>query len=328
MKQIKSQAETRHIPVHIISSQDIEPKVALENGAFNFTNKPISESGLKNLFDSISEVTLKQNGKVILFYDKEEQMQAVSSFLLERNIEPKTFKLSEANQLPSDYSEVDAVIIDIDSRKSAIPNLLEQLKGKIKANTMPVIVLNNTYLSTLDQRKIKNYQSHFILKITKSYQGILEEMSMFLNFISRDLSLKKMRPPIVSAKVLENKTILLVDDDNENRFSISKIIELQNANVLHAVNGKDALEKFVSAPVIDAVLMDIMMPEMDGYEAMRELRKMDKGKTVPIIALTAKTQADERENCLKNGASDYMPKPIDADLLISLLKVWINQSLK
>ena len=328
LKELKDNSETKNIPVHIVSSQDFDSKKAREQGAVAFTNKPISESGLQKLFESLTEISAKQNGKIALFFDKEEHRSGMSSFLSEKNLEAVAFDVNNGDEFPEDFAIFDAIIIDIDSRKSAIPNLLEKLKERVSVKTLPVVVLSNTYLSVLDTKRINKYQNEFLLKIAKSYTGIIDEISLFLSFVSRESNAKKMRPTIVSAKVLEDKKILLVDDDEENRYSIGKLMELQKAKVIHARNGKEALEKFAADTEIDAVLMDIMMPEMDGYEATREIRKMPSGMRVPIIALTAKTQPDERENCLKNGASDYMPKPIDPDLLVSLLKVWINQNEK
>jgi CheY-like chemotaxis protein len=191
---------------------------------------------------------------------------------------------------------------------------------------MPVIVLSNTYLSSLDIKRINQYNESFILKIVKSYSNIIDEMSLFLHYITKKEASIKMRPAIISAKALEKKKILLVDDDAENRFSIGKILEAQKAEVIHATNGKEAIDVWKNNKDISLILMDVMMPEMDGYEAIKEIRKLENGKNIPIISLTARTQADEREKCISSGASDYASKPIDADLLISLSKIWILNS--
>jgi CheY-like chemotaxis protein len=148
-------------------------------------------------------------------------------------------------------------------------------------------------------------------------------MSLFLHYITKKDFTVTMRPAIISAKTLENKKILLVDDDAENRFSISKILETQKVQVIQAADGKQAIDLWKNNQDISLILMDVMMPEMDGYDAIKVIREHDNGKNIPIISLTAKTQADEREKCIKSGASDYVSKPIDADLLISLAKIWI-----
>ncbi|MFN5182125.1 MAG: response regulator [Bacteroidota bacterium] len=326
MKELKANDQTKNIPVHIVSSQDLDAKSIKEIGAVDFSEKPLVQSDLKKLFQNLSEVSLKENGKVALFADRVEHKDAILSFLIEKNLQISAYSNDKESEFPEDFSIYDAIIIDVDNRKSKIANLLEKIKNKISIKNLPVIILSNTFLSSIETKRIFKFQNDFNIKIAKSYSGIIDEISIFLSFVSKDGNQAKMRPAIVPAKVLEGKKILVVDDDEENRFSIGKLMESQKVEVIYSVNGKEALDKFSRESDLSAILMDIMMPEMDGYEAMREIRKLTSGKRIPIIALTAKTQPDERENCLKNGASDYLPKPIDSDLLISLLRVWVNQA--
>ena len=328
LKELKDFAETKHIPVHITSSNDLDIKTIRESGAIDFTSKPFSEDNIQNVFRSLEEIASKKTGKIALFSDKKEHALAMTAFLKERQIEIISFTPDHEID-PSIWDNgFDSIIIDIDSRKSKIPNLLEKLTKVVPTTLMPVIVLSNTYLSTLDVKKINQFSDFFILKIVKTYSSIIEEMSLFLHYITKKDQTIKMRPAIISAKTLENKKILLVDDDAENRFSISKILEAQKAEVIHATNGKEAIDVWTKNHDIALILMDVMMPEMDGYEAIKEIRKLDNGKNIPIVSLTAKTQADEREKCINSGASDYASKPIDADLLISLIKIWILNSEK
>lgn len=323
LKELKEFAETKHIPVHIVSSQDLDSKTIRESGAIDFTNKPISDDNMQNVFRSLEEIASKETGKIALFSDKKEHALAMTQFLKERQIEITTFNPDVEMDASIVNGGFDAIILDMDTRKSKIPNLLEKLTKVLPNKLMPVIVLSNTYLSSLDVKRINHYNEAFILKIVKSYSSIIDEMSLFLHYITKKGEAIKMRPAVISAKTLEKKKILLVDDDAENRFSISKILEAQKAVVIQATNGKEAIDVWKSHKDISLILMDVMMPEMDGYEAIREIRKLDNGKNIPIISLTAKTQADEREKCINAGASDYASKPIDADLLISLTKIWI-----
>ncbi len=326
LKELKDFAETKHIPVHIVSSQDLDSKTIRESGAIDFTNKPISDDSMQNVFRSLEEIASKETGKIALFSDKKEHALAMTEFLKERHIEISTFNPDVEIDDSIVKGGFDAILIDIDTRKSKIPNLLEKLTKVLPNKLMPVIVLSNTYLSSLDVKRINHYNEAFILKIVKSYSSIIDEMSFFLHYITKKGEAIKMRPAIISAKTLENKKILLVDDDAENRFSISKILEAQKAEVIQATNGKEAIDVWKNNHDISLILMDVMMPEMDGYEAIKQIRKLDNGKNIPIISLTAKTQADEREKCINSGASDYASKPIDADLLISLTKIWILNS--
>ncbi len=323
LKELKDFAATKHIPVHIVSSQDIDSKTIREFGAIDFTNKPLSVDNMQNVFRSLEEIASKETGKVALFSDKKEHAMAMTAFLKERQIEIVSFDPDKVIDSLFGSLGFDAIIIDTDTRKSKIPNLLEKLTQVLPNKLMPVIILRNTYFSTLDIKRINQYNDAFILKIVKSYSNIIDEMSLFLHYITKKDFTVTMRPAIISSKTLEHKKILLVDDDAENRFSISKILETQKVQVIQAANGKQAIDLWKNNKDISLILMDVLMPEMDGYEAIKEIREHDNGKNIPIISLTAKTQADEREKCIKSGASDYMSKPIDADLLISLAKIWI-----
>ena len=328
LKELKDFAETKHIPVHIVSSQDLDSRTTKESGAIDFTNKPISDDNMQNVFRSLEEIASKETGKIALFSDKKEHALAMTEFLKERQIEIITFTPDSEIDNSISKNDFDAIIIDVDTRRAKVSNLLEKLTKVLPNKLMPVIVLSNTYLSSLDVKRINHYHDAFILKIVKSYSNIIDEMSLFLHYITKKGAVVKMRPTIISAKALEKKKILLVDDDAENRFSISKILEAQKAEVIQATNGKEAIDVWKNNKDISLILMDVMMPEMDGYEAIKEIRKLENGKNIPIISLTARTQADEREKCISSGASDYASKPIDADLLISLSKIWILNSNK
>ena len=326
LKELKDFAETKHIPVHIVSSQDLDSKTIKESGAIDFTNKPISADNMQNVFRSLEEIATKETGKIALFSDKKEHALAMTEFLKERKIELISFNPDNELNISISQNHFDAIIIDVDTRRAKVSNLLEKLTTVLPNKLMPVLVLSNTYLSTLDTKRINQYNDSFILKIVKSYSNIIDEMSLFLHYITKKDASTKMRPAIISAKALEKKKILLVDDDAENRFSISKILETQKAEIIHATNGKEAIEAWKNNKDISLILMDMMMPEMNGCEAISEIRKLENGENIPIISLTARNHADEREKCISNGASDYVSKPIDADLLISLIKIWILNS--
>jgi len=327
LKELKEFAATKHIPVHIVSSEDLNTKSIKELGASDFTNKPISETHLQHLFESLEKIASKEHGQIALFSDRLEHGLAMNEFLKEQTIEVISFNPDDDLSASSLSINFDAIVIDIDARRAKVATLLEKLSKLIPNKLMPVIVLSNTYLSSLDLKRINQYNEFFILKIVKSYSSVIDEISLFLHYISKHQT-TTMRPAIIASKVLENKTILVVDDDYENRFSIGKILEAQKAHVIFATNWKEALEKWNTHSNISLILMDVMMPEMDGYETMREIRQFENGKQVPIISITARTQADERQKCIDSGASDYVSKPIDADLLVSLIRVWILNSNK
>jgi CheY-like chemotaxis protein len=192
---------------------------------------------------------------------------------------------------------------------------------------LPVIIFTGKNLSKSEEGKIRQYADSIVVKTAHSYQRILDEVSLFLhlveeNNLNTNLPGKYRRLGALS-EVLSNKKVLVVDDDVRNIFSLTKALELQQMKVFSAVDGKEALQMLKENPDMDVVLMDIMMPEMDGYTAIQEIRKNNKFRNLPIIAVTAKAMTGDREKCIKAGASDYISKPVDVDQLLSLLRVWL-----
>jgi PAS domain S-box-containing protein len=323
LKELKNFAETKNIPVHILSSEDIDKNKSKIAGAIDFTSKPVNDERLEKVFNSLNDLFSGKSGKVLLFSDVEEHRLSLENFLNEKELEVISLEPESELSLAPLKEDTTAILIDLDFKKGKVSKFLEKIKPHFGGNSIPVIIFCNTYLSSLDQKRIHQFDDSFIIKIVKNYSGIVDEIGLFLNYVNNGNSTKTIKPAVIPAKLLENKKILVVDDDEQNRFSISKLLETNKANVIQAVNGKNALEVWKVNPDIDVVLMDIMMPEMDGYEATAELRKLKGGDKVPIIALTGKTQADERERCIKCGCSDYLTKPIDADFLLSLIRIWL-----
>ena len=192
LKELKDFAETKHIPVHIVSSQDLDSKITKESGAIDFTNKPISDDNMQNVFRSLEEIASKETGKIALFSDKKEHALAMTEFLKERQIEIITFTPDSEIDNSISKNDFDAIIIDVDTRRAKVSNLLEKLTKVLPNKLMPVIVLSNTYLSSLDVKRINHYHDAFILKIVKSYSNIIDEMSLFLHYITKKVAVVKM----------------------------------------------------------------------------------------------------------------------------------------
>jgi tubulin-specific chaperone A len=191
---------------------------------------------------------------------------------------------------------------------------------------LPIIVYTGKVLTKEDEMQLKQYAESIIIKGVRSEERLLDEVTLFLHRIESDLpevQQQKLRMLHDKEMVLFDKTILMVDDDIRNVFALSSVLEEKGMTTIIAENGKDALELLQDHPDIDLVLMDIMMPEMDGYEAMKEIRKQPQFSKLPIIALTAKAMKGDRQNCIDAGANDYLSKPVDIDKLISLLRVWL-----
>ena len=328
LKEVKDFAETKYIPVHIVSSEDIEKKKGTAAGAVSVTAKPLSSEAMQKVLSSLEKLSSQKTGKTFLLSDKEEHRIAMQDFLSETGIEVFSVDLNADINAQLKDQEISVIILDVASKKTKIAGILETLSKDFSGKSISVIILSSAYLSSLEQKRIDNYKDQFTIKIVKSYSDLAEEINLFFNYIVKTDGPRKLRPIVNSAKLLENKKILVVDDDEQNLFSIGKLLETHKATVVKARNGKEALDLFASDSGIDTVLMDVMMPVMDGYEATREIRNLPRGKNVPIITLTAKSQPDEREKCLKNGSSDFITKPLDADQLIGLIKVWLTNASK
>jgi CheY-like chemotaxis protein len=205
-------------------------------------------------------------------------------------------------------------------------DLLEKVKSDTEKSELPIIIYTGRELSPQDETRIKKYAETIILKDVKSPERLLDETALFLHRIEAKLpeQKRKMLEHLHDAdSVVAGKKVLVVDDDVRNIFSLTSMLEDHGMVVRFAENGKQALDQLKKDPEVDAVLMDIMMPEMDGYETTRAIREMDQFKTLPIIALTAKAMKGDREKCIAAGASDYITKPVDTDQLLSLLRVWL-----
>ena len=221
---------------------------------------------------------------------------------------------------------VDCVILDMGIPAQRSYDVLEDVKKTPGLENLPIIVFTGKNLSHVEEMKIKQYADSIVVKTAHSYERILDEVSLFLHLVednkkeSKTYRYKKMGE---LGEVLKGKTILIADDDVRNIFSLTKSLENFGIKVISAVDGKEALKQLEQNKKVDLVLMDMMMPEMDGYESTKRIRSISKYKNLPVIAVTAKAMTGDREKCIAAGASDYITKPVDVDQLISLLRVWL-----
>ncbi len=220
------------------------------------------------------------------------------------------------------------MVLDLGLKNSGMSgfDLLEKVKSDPENHDLPIIIYTGTELSPEDETRIKKYAETIIVKDVKSPERLLDETALFLHRIEAKLpeQKRKMLEHLHDAdSVVAGKSVLVVDDDVRNIFSLTSMLEDHGMYVRFAENGKQAIEQLKEDPNVDAVLMDVMMPEMDGYETTKAIRAMDQFKALPIIALTAKAMKGDREKCIAAGASDYITKPVDTDQLLSLLRVWL-----
>ena len=328
LKSLKANPKTKHIPVHMMSAGDVKGERALKEGAIGFLKKPIESDQLEHAFSMLNSGHILYNFQTVLIIeDHELQSLAVKEQLVEKGIEvAQAFTGQEALEMLENQS-FDCIILDLNLPDISGFDLLDKIKTQDRFTHIPVII--NTAME-LDQDKIAHimkYSEAMVLKSNKSNDRLIDEVSLFMNKLKKQEPFQtpaKTKTISTIEKVLKDKTILITDDDMRNIFALSSALQVYDIHIVIANNGREAIEKLEEKESIDLVLMDIMMPEMDGYEAMRIIRDNKKYKKLPIIALTAKAMKNDREKCIEAGANDYIAKPVDIDQLLSMLRVWLS----
>ncbi|MCX8525626.1 response regulator [Chryseobacterium formosus] len=328
MDELKSTPETKHIPVHMMSALHVK-KESLMKGAVDFINKPVALDQMTDVFRKIEEALQQGPKKVLIVEENAKHASALSYFLSNFNISLSVENNVEdvVNALSSKQNE--CVILDIGDSRGNEYQIIESIKSYEGLENLPIIIFTERNLSQSEELKIKQYADSIVVKTAHSYQRILDEVGLFLHLVEeKNNSLENVRSKTLGSltEVLSGKKILITDDDARNIFSLTKSLEKYKVEAIVAMDGKHALEQIKQNPDIDVILMDMMMPEMDGYESIREIRKMPKLARLPIIAITAKAMIGDRQKCIDAGASDYISKPVDIDQLLSLLRVWLYES--
>jgi CheY-like chemotaxis protein/HAMP domain-containing protein/putative methionine-R-sulfoxide reductase with GAF domain len=326
LKQLKNDPDLRHIPVQIFSGYDDRRQEGLELGAFDFIKKPVSPTDLGNVFERVEEFINKKLKKLLIVEDNPEQNKAIRELI--GNGDVKTFSAyagEEAFEIML-KENFDCIIVDLGLPDMSGFELLEKIKANSSLQKTPVIVYTGKDLNKEETTRLNKMASTVVLKTANSTERLLDETTLFLHRVESRLPQEKqqmIRKLHRTDEVLKNKKVLIVDDDVRNIFSLTNTLEEEEMQCISAENGNQAIKRFKEHPDINIILMDVMMPEMDGYEATREIRKMDKGRKLPIIAFTAKAMKGDREKCLEAGMSDYIAKPVDIEQLLSLLRVWL-----
>jgi signal transduction histidine kinase/DNA-binding response OmpR family regulator/CHASE3 domain sensor protein len=329
MDELKGDPKTRHIPVHIMSSYEVKSE-SLTKGAVDFINKPLALEQMQGIFEKI-EYVLKHNPKKVLIVEENTKHARALAYFLETydiNLEVQNRVEDAVKSLKQ--NNIDCVILDMGIPDQKSYDTLEEVKKIPGMENLPIIIFTGKSLSKTEEQRIKKYADSIVIKTAHSYKRILDEVSLFLHLVENKDKKEDAHPKYHKLgaldEVLKNKTVLIADDDMRNIFSLTKALENYKMNVITAVDGKDALKQLRDNQKVDIVLMDMMMPEMDGYESTREIRKDRKLKDIPVIAVTAKAMMGDRAKCISAGASDYITKPVDIDQLLSLLRVWLYES--
>jgi signal transduction histidine kinase/DNA-binding response OmpR family regulator/CHASE3 domain sensor protein len=329
MEELKKDPQTRHIPVHIMSSFEVKNE-SLQKGAVDFVAKPLAADRMENIFEKIDHVLDRGARKVLIVEDNARHAQALAYFLSTHEVGTEISQTVTDSIATLKNAGVDCVILSRDREDTDAGETLEKVRQNSGLEDIPIIVFTGKSISKGEEVRMRQYADSIVVKTAHSYQRILDEVSLFLHLVDEGRK-KEAAPKALSRlgaleEVLKNKTVLVADDDVRNIFSFTKALETHKMRVFSAMDGKEALAVVENPDIsIDIILMDMMMPEMDGFEAISRIRKNPRMKRVPIIAVTAKAMAGDREKCIRAGASDYISKPVDIDQLLSLLRIWLYE---
>lgn len=326
LRELKDDPELRHIPVHIISAND-RSVAPIKAGAIDFLTKPVTRAQLDASFERIGDFVNRKVKNLLIVEDDEKLRKAIVRLIgngdvtcLEANTGARALAMLED-------SAVDCMVLDVGLPDMSGFELIKELQQS-ETRIPPIIIYTGRELTREENNELQQYTDSIIIKGVKSEERLLDETALFLHRTVKNLP--KSKREMISRlydpeEMLMGKKVLVVDDDMRNVFALSKVLKSRGMDVLKAENGLAALSVLEDRGDVDMVLMDIMMPEMDGYECMKKIRSLNGFGELPIIALTAKAMKEDREKCIDAGASDYIPKPVDVDRLFSLMRVWMPQ---
>ena len=325
LNNLKLDPATRHIPVQMLSVEE-ERQHGLAHGAFSYLVKPTTTEDLERAFDRIKTYVTPHKKRLLVVEDNDIERRSVVDLLLHEDIEITATATGREALQALDAGTFDCCVIDLRLPDMSGFELLDRIQGDPVIRDLPVVVFTGKDLSEDEEERLRAAAKSVVLKDVQSPERLFDETALFLHRVVADLPEAKqqlLERLHGSNDVLRKRKVLVVDDDARNIFALTTVLENHEMDVLSATNGRQAIELIEQTPDLSVVLMDIMMPEMDGYETMREIRKDPRLRTLPILALTAKAMKGDREKCLEAGASDYVAKPVNTDQLLSLLRVWL-----
>jgi CheY-like chemotaxis protein/signal transduction histidine kinase len=327
LNNLKLDPSTRHIPVQMLSVEE-QRQHGLAHGAFSYLVKPATTGELASALDKLRGYTASHEKRLLVIEDDARERSSIVALLEHDDIVIEAVGTgAEALHALRDR-RFDCCVVDLRLPDMSGFELLETLQREPQLREIPVVVFTGKELCADEEARLRSASKSIVLKDVQSPERLFDETALFLHRVVSDLPEDKRRMIERlhgSTEALRGRKVLVVDDDARNIFALTTILENQEMEVLSATNGRQAIDLIEDTPELGVVLMDIMMPEMDGYETMRQIRKLPEFRSLPILALTAKAMKGDREKCLEAGASDYIAKPVNTEQLLSLLRVWLHR---
>ena len=327
LSQLKQNPATRHIPVQLVTL-DEDRQHGLAQGAFAFVNKPTTADGVRDALSRIKSFSASNRKRLLVVEDNPAEQLGITALLGHSDIEIETAANGREALAVLRQNPADCVVLDLKLPDMTGFEVLETLGTDPELSDIPVVVFTGRELSAEEDARLHTMARSVVVKGVESPERLLDETALFLHRVVADLPVEKQRMLQrlhESDDAIVGKTVLLVDDDARNIFALSSVLERRGMHVLTATTGREAITSLEQAADISIVLMDIMMPEMDGYETMQAIRAQGKWRRLPIIALTAKAMKGDREKCLEAGASDYLAKPVNTEQLLAALRMWLHR---
>jgi HAMP domain-containing protein/CheY-like chemotaxis protein/signal transduction histidine kinase len=327
LARLKQDPETRHIPVQIVTIEE-ERHHSMERGAFSYLAKPATTETIEAALERIKQFSLPRVKKLLVVEDDDAASLSIDELIRHDDVEISRVSTGSEAFTLMQTGAFDCVVLDLRLPDMDGFDLLEKVQAEAGLRDLPIVVFTGKDLSVEEESRLLKVAKSIIIKGVQSPERLLDETALFLHRVEANLPPAKremLRALHQSDESLIGKKVLVVDDDVRNIFAISSILERHGMDVITANNGQEAIEKVEADKGLAVVLMDIMMPGMDGYETMRAIRTKQEFRMLPIIALTAKAMKGDREKCIEAGASDYIAKPVHTDQLLSLLRQWLHR---
>jgi HAMP domain-containing protein/CheY-like chemotaxis protein/signal transduction histidine kinase len=322
---LKLDPTTRHIPVQVVTQEE-DPRHGLAHGAYSYVIKSPTTTNLETAFDRLKSFTKQPSKRLLVVEDNDIERDSIVELLSHEDIEVAAVGTGADALERIREKSVDCVVLDLRLPDMSGLELLEQISEEPEFQDLPIVVYTGKDLSREEESRLKAMAKSVVLKDVQSPERLFDETALFLHRVIAELPVEKQKMLDRlhgSNEVLRRRKVLVVDDDVRNIFALTSLLEGEEMEVVSATNGRQAIDLIESTPDLSIVLMDIMMPDMDGYQTMREIRSNPKFRNLPMLALTAKAMKGDREKCLDAGASDYIAKPVNTDQLLSLMRVWL-----